>query len=122
MYVDTESGEVPLYDLIYVSVATQDLTLDELKALVKKARSRNENREVTGLLAYDEVNRSFVQILEGPRKAVLDIFDIIEKDDRHNDIRVLRQGDRDPPDRRFGDWNMALVEPAYFKAIVFEHL
>lgn len=109
-----------MYDLIYVSTAKGSPSNDDLKKLLTRARERNSELGITGLLAYDQETRSYVQILEGPKDSVLKVFDIIRNDRGHENIRVLKEGDS--KSRRFGDWTMAMVESAYFKSIVFEYL
>lgn len=55
----------------------------ELERLIALAAPRNRQRNVTGLLIADE--RTFIQILEGPRGAVSSIFQDISRDKRHRD-------------------------------------
>ena len=109
-----------MYELLYVSLATEDLSEGDLRGLVQNAQKSNAGIDVTGLLAFDEESGSFFQILEGRKDQVLGIYSKIKTDSRHKDVRVLLEDNRD--DRRFPDWSMELVDAAYFKAIVFENL
>ncbi len=60
---------------------------------------------MTGLLLYLDGN--FMQVLEGPEEAVMDIFGKIEKDIRHTNIIVIL---KDPiAEREFSEWSMAFL-------------
>jgi hypothetical protein len=49
----------------------------------------------------------FVQVLEGPRAAVENVFERIQQDDRHGDVSLLAF---DPnPSRAFENWSMGFV-------------
>jgi hypothetical protein len=77
----------------------------ELGNIFSVARSRNKAADVTGaLLVTDDV---FVQTLEGDEATVRDLFARIEKDPRHDDVRLLAAGD--VPARVFSRWAMAKV-------------
>lgn len=76
-----------LYQLVYVSRATQGFSADDLNALLKSARLENARRDVTGMLLYDDP--LFIQLLEGPRAAVEAIFARILADTRHREIDVI---------------------------------
>lgn len=46
----------------------------------------------------------FLQLLEGPENAVKELFEVISKDTRHYEIKVLSQGPVE--ERVFIDWGM----------------
>lgn len=96
-----------LYELVYVSLAADDMSADELRALADAARQRNARRGVTGLLFYHR--REFVQLLEGPKAAVRELYETIFRDPRHGQLHVLWEGDIH--ERSFDDWSMRLVAP-----------
>lgn len=94
-----------MISLIYVSTATHLLSKDELLDILRVSRRNNEIGPVTGLLLYQDGN--FMQVLEGPEEAVMDIFGKIEKDTRHTDIIVILN---EPiKEREFSDWSMAFL-------------
>ncbi|MDJ0738595.1 MAG: BLUF domain-containing protein [Gammaproteobacteria bacterium] len=95
-----------LYHLGYVSTQTRPLSADDLVALLKQARARNQANGVTGLLLHRE--DSFFQVLEGNQEQVMQIFSSIERDPRHNRVEVLFQGPT--ATREFSDWRMGFVE------------
>ena len=51
-----------LYELVYTSVASEDLSHTQLLQILEKARVNNKRREITGMLVYD--NREIMQLLD----------------------------------------------------------
>lgn len=96
-----------MYQIVYTSTASQDFPAAELKKLLVRARLRNKEAGVTGMLVFHD--RTFLQALEGHQRAVTDIFLRIEKDPRHRDIAVLHRG-AGPIGRAFGDWSMGYAD------------
>lgn len=68
-------------------VSNSNLEHQEAVELLEFCQNRNEELDVKGVLLYSEGN--FLQILEGKKKVVLDLFDIIQKDSRHHGIIQL---------------------------------
>ena len=99
--------ESPMNRLIYASRAVARFDTDALAALLEQSRARNAGVDVTGLLLFAQ--GSFLQLLEGPPAAVDEIYASIERDDRHDAVRLLC---RDPiTERRFPDWTMGFETP-----------
>ncbi len=92
-----------MYQIVYVSAANQDFSATHLKKLLVRARMRNKEAEVTGMLVF--YDGTFLQALEGEKGAVLETFGRIEKDPRHRDLAILHDGEG-PAARVFGDWSM----------------
>lgn len=92
-----------LVSIVYMSVAAQDFTDDDLAEMLRGARLRNEALGVSGLLVAKDGR--FMQLLEGPAWSVDDRFDVISKDPRHRDVKSLIREDIDG--RRFDGWSMA---------------
>ncbi|QKS18474.1 BLUF domain-containing protein, partial [Curtobacterium sp. Csp2] len=76
-----------LTSLVYMSVAVDDLTDDQLVAMLREARLRNEALGVSGLLLAK--GGRFIQVLEGPAWSVEDRFAAIERDPRHHEVKSL---------------------------------
>jgi hypothetical protein len=91
-----------VHALTYVSSATTLLSVPELVELLEQSRPKNDEQGVTGMLLYSGGN--IIQALEGPMAAVESIFDAIEVDPRHTDVRVLDRGAT--PERSFPNWSM----------------
>jgi hypothetical protein len=99
-----------MYTLIYISVATKVMQQEALSEILEQSRASNKERSLTGCLAYieggisDEQHCRFIQVLEGPEFEVLSVFQNIQKDTRHKEVTVIKQGPI--KDRNFGDWEM----------------
>ena len=100
-----------MFRLVYVSAALNPFGQDELLELLVRARAKNDQRQVTGMLLYKDGN--FLQVLEGEESAVRKLFAIIEQDPRHRGTIVLME---DPvQERLFDNWSMGfrnLADPA----------
>jgi len=96
------------YFLIYASTAVQNFSEDELLSLLGKARARNQERNITGLLLYSPGEAAdqgtFVQFLEGARADVQALYVRIIRDPRHRECTLLKEGTNF--DRRFAEWTM----------------
>ena len=73
---------MPLYCLVYTSIANKKMSDDDLEDLLKKIRKKNETRHVTGMLLY--LDPFFMQVLEGEEAMVNDLFNLIKQDSRHH--------------------------------------
>jgi len=92
-----------LYYLIYTSTPARPMSDGELQELLNVAREVNARFDVTGMLiGLPEV---FIQLIEGPKAHIEQLYRNIEKDKRHFRIITLREGVIDA--RFFPDWAMA---------------
>ena len=92
-----------MLQLVYVSTARQPIGDPLLEAILAASRRNNARHNVTGLLVAG--GRRFLQVLEGPDKAVLDTYARISADPRHHALVLLSTGVI--AGRAFGDWAMA---------------
>jgi len=99
-----------MFQLIYTSREKQAFDPLGLKSLLLRARIRNHEVGVTGILIYH--SGMFLQALEGEAAAVQSIFSRIENDARHHDFRVLRRNATAGKRRMFGDWSMGFADQA----------
>jgi len=95
-----------MYELLYCSSARRDLTDDNIKNILLTSRKRNTKYGITGCLLY--YNKQFIQILEGNKESVKQLYDNILIDIRHRDIILLAENEKEK--RFFVDWNMAFSE------------
>ena len=91
-----------MYNLFYTSYATYSFTQTDLENLLKTAREKNRQSDITGLLLYCE--GVFVQLLEGEEEKVKSTFERISKDSRHTNISNVVFAN--PTQRYFPDWLM----------------
>ncbi|WP_242154503.1 BLUF domain-containing protein [Sphingomonas sp. BAUL-RG-20F-R05-02] len=97
-----------LVSLIYVSKKV--LGSDEDEHIVAVATARNRALDVTGALASTVSN--YAQILEGSAFALTELMGSIERDDRHSEVRILREGSIHR--RVFPNWTMAYAGPSSY--------
>jgi hypothetical protein len=91
--------------LIYASAATQSISKEEILDILKTAKGKNEGRGITGMLLFSE--KSFFQVLEGPKAAVEGLFENISRDSRHTHVIKVFEGN--VAKRYFQDWSMGLA-------------
>ena len=95
-----------LYELIYHSLADNDLTTQEIGDILEKSRQFNGRHSVTGcLLCYQS---EFLQILEGEKETVLALYNKIAEDPRHSHLVILGQGEI--THRVFEHWTMGFQD------------
>jgi hypothetical protein len=95
-----------MYQILYVSTATQEYGKDELARILAVSRRNNTRDGVTGMLCYH--GGTFFQMLEGERGQVEAVMDRVEKDPRHHGVMVLLE--QDVAERELPDWSMAFTE------------
>jgi hypothetical protein len=95
-----------MYHLVYISEAKERMTLTTLVVILMQARALNERRDVTGALVYGD--GQFMQVIEGERAVVQNLYQHIAKDPRHHHVRMLTEGPIET--RRFTQWSMAFGE------------
>ena len=91
-----------LCHLVYRSTAAVPMRDADLAELLAHARTKNETQDITGMLLYKD--RRFIQLLEGHEESVLETFERIRRDDRHQDVELLWL--RYAQYRDFPDWTM----------------
>jgi hypothetical protein len=95
---------MPVFQLIYRSKANAHFSDDDLILLLRQCRTKNVEKEVTGLLLYGYSN--FIQLLEGDETVVRDLYSRrIAIDPRHRDPVILHQANISK--RLFKEWSMA---------------
>jgi len=104
-----------LWSIGYVSIAPDPLSRQQLDAILETSRTANTQAGVTGLLLHCE--GSFLQVIEGSRADVDEIFGRIRRSPLHCDI--LQLFDEPIEEREFGDWAMACkqVEPGELQVL-----
>jgi len=93
---------------LYASRARAPLVPATTDSIVEQSRRNNPARGITGLLCF--VDDVYVQVLEGGRDVVCELFNTIVRDDRHHSVRLLSY--EEIGERRFGHWNMGQVNIA----------
>lgn len=91
-----------LFRIVYVSTAVPGLTDEDMEAILNASQSNNEERYITGYLVHNGAN--FMQLIEGPRAEVDEIYSRLQTDPRHSGVvRILAEWCRE---RAFPNWSM----------------
>jgi hypothetical protein len=90
---------------LYASRPVQPLTGAFVDTILAQSRKNNPDIGVTGLLCVSD--DLFIQVLEGGRDEVCDLFNAIVRDARHQQVRLLVY--EEISERQFGNWTMAQV-------------
>ena len=91
--------------LFFISAATHFHTAKELNEIMRASRMRNRAEGVSSLMIYND--GSFAQLMEGPKQAVLNVFERIKADKRHNGVAVIFQ--EETGKRITEGWDMQLL-------------
>lgn len=94
-----------LHEVIYISTLAKAAPISVVGEVAGKSRSRNRDRDITGLLVFDGMR--FCQQLEGTQKEVLKLTERIRNDPRHTGVEVLHHGLL--AERRFRQFSLAFT-------------
>ena len=93
-----------LYQLAYTSTSLHDFKKEDLTLLLNKSRSANMEASLTGVLLYK--SDQFLQVLEGDKSKVTELFNKIKNDTRHYDVNIIFENSILV--KTFPDWSMGL--------------
>lgn len=94
-----------LVRLVYASRAAAAVDQIELVAILKKSKANNPSLGITGVLCFSE--GIFLQVLEGGRSAVNQLYNRIAADPRHTQVELMVY--QEIGERRFAGWTMGQV-------------
>lgn len=94
-----------LVQMIYASRISTDFKTQDIESILESAHKNNAALGITGLLCFS--HDSFLQSLEGSRKAVNEVYQKILNDQRHQDPILLYY--KNIQQRNFVDWAMGYV-------------
>lgn len=102
-----------LVRLLYASRAAEAVTQELTEAILQSSRKHNPALGITGVLCYG--GDVYMQVLEGGREAVNELYTKIVRDERHRNIALLHY--QEVAERKFAGWtmgqvNLAKVNPA----------
>lgn len=87
----------PIRSLVFFSIAAVPMSQRDLESLGKDCAEQESHVGITGMLLHK--NGSFLQVIEGLKAVVCDMFASISADPRHSDIHII--SDRTIPHREF---------------------
>ncbi len=91
------------YELVYTSTVSPGVTEIDIANLLNSARDYNAKNNITGCLLYH--NNNFIQILEGDKKQIKELYAKIKKDERHFNLVKIIEGEKNIT--LFKNWAMA---------------
>ncbi len=97
-----------LVRLLYASRAVATTSAAMLDGILEQSRQNNPAQGITGLLCVS--GDVFIQLLEGGRDEVCELYNAIARDDRHQQVRLLSY--QEIAERNFGAWTMGQVNIA----------
>jgi len=95
-----------LVRLLYASRPAAPLTTAVVDSILAQSRAHNPRLGITGVLCYSQ--DLFLQVLEGSRDAVCELYNTIVRGERHDHVRILSY--EEIAERRFGNWTMGHVD------------
>lgn len=104
------------YKLIYISSPKVEVTESLISEILSKAIRRNNSLQISGMLTY--FHGKFMQLIEGDKEAVDELFNIIRLDPTHDDITILLQKQSDQ--RCMPTWIMGFTMGDEFSAQIRE--
>jgi len=97
-----------LIQLLYASRPDPAITAEQMESILLQSRRNNPPLGITGILCHS--GESFIQVLEGGRSAVNDMYNRITRDSRHRQVELLHYAEI--TERMFGNWTMGHVNLA----------
>jgi hypothetical protein len=91
---------------VYASRAATRLSPAMIEDILEKSRINNPSNGITGILCY--AGDIFIQVLEGGRDEVCELYNAIVRDQRHTQVRLLSY--EEIRERKFCNWTMGHVD------------
>lgn len=77
-----------MYELIYRFLASRNVSTSDISEILERAGNFNSQNEITtGCLLLH--NNEFIQILEGQKNKLFDLYDSIKNDEYHINVILL---------------------------------
>jgi hypothetical protein len=97
-----------LVRLLYASRASAAVTQEIIESILQSSRRHNPELGITGVLCHG--GEVYMQVLEGGRAAVNEIYNKIVRDERHREVMLLYYVE--VSERHFAGWTMGQVNLA----------
>lgn len=96
-----------LVRLLYASRAAGKIDEPLVASILEQARAHNAAHGITGILCTSSEGDVFLQVLEGGRAAVNELYGRILRDPRHREVTLLDYAEIG--ERRFQTWRIGSV-------------
>jgi len=91
-----------MYTLVYRSEIESYLGDIDISSMIYAARESNAAHKITGIFLH--INGKIIQLLEGEEVVVKKLYEIIGRDRRHKNLKILLEKEIDT--RQFDGWDM----------------
>lgn len=95
-----------MYSIVYHSTESPDITAEDISNILETARVFNKKKGITGCLIYH--NHRFIQVLEGDRKILEELYSTIKRDKRHSNVNTIYEDFTS--ERNFNIWSMGFID------------
>ncbi len=99
-----------MHELFYCSYAMKGISNEDILNILEVSRQNNSERNITGILLYWKNTNQFLQVLEGDKKSIFDLYEKINNDTRHSALKLIYHGEIS--ERGFSGWSMAFNDLA----------
>ncbi|MBB82935.1 MAG: blue light sensor protein [Deltaproteobacteria bacterium] len=96
--------------LVYASYSVETMNERMIQTVLEQSRLSNAEHGVTGMLCVDPRRDLFLQVLEGSRSAVNQLYANIIRDPRHVQVTLLAY--EEIAERSFSAWRMGSTDLA----------
>ena len=96
-----------LVRLLYASCSVAEIDEPLVASIIERSHRQNAEQGITGVLCHSSPGNVFLQLIEGGRAAVNQLYAGIVSDPRHRDVTLLDYGEI--TQRRFVGWRMGRV-------------
>ncbi|MEE4244304.1 MAG: BLUF domain-containing protein [Kangiellaceae bacterium] len=108
----------PLVELVYTSQSISLLDEGDVDSILDGAHEKNAKLNISGILIYND--GVFLQLIEGPRDSINQLFQSISHDARHFDINLISFSE--VTQRNFESWEMGNLKNAETDGLVSDNL
>jgi hypothetical protein len=97
-----------MHELFYCSYAKSGISNQDILDILEVSRKNNSEMDITGLLLYWEKTHQFLQVLEGDKISIFELYSKICDDPRHSSLKLIYDGEIS--ERGFKGWSMAFKD------------
>lgn len=94
------------YSVIYQSKSQSHFAPMDIELMLMKAKRKNKRLKITGCIVY--ADNKFIQLIQGPKDAIIDLYKEIKADKRHFKVTTLLE--QSTEQKIWSDWSMAILD------------
>ncbi|WP_430468554.1 BLUF domain-containing protein [Winogradskyella ouciana] len=94
------------YSIIYQSKSQSHFAPMDIELMLMKAKRKNKRLKITGCIVY--ADNKFIQLIQGPKDAIIDLYKEIKADKRH--FKVITLLEQSTEQKIWSDWSMAMLD------------